>query len=164
MTELEKKGIYACALPMPGFDNPSSPEWINEIKRYVEQDTDDEIYLVGHSLGSTSILRYLENPDKRFNVSGAVLISTPTEKTVNKNLDSFFEHPFDFKSIKSNCKSFSIIHGDNDTHVSINEGINLAKALETSLIIIPNGGHLSGREGWYSLPQCLEALMKIFQT
>lgn len=164
MTELEKKGIYACAPPMPGFDNPSCAKWINEIERYAGQETMDEIYLVGHSLGATSILRYLENTDNKLVISGAVLVSTPTEKTANKNLDGFFKSPFNFGSIKSNCKSFSIIHGDDDNHVPINQGINLAKALNVPLIVIPNGGHLSGQEGWYTLPQCLEALMKILQT
>lgn len=106
MAELGKIGIYACALPMPGFDSPICKKWVDEIKRYAEGDLNDEIYLVGHSLGSAAILRYLENVVKGFVVSGAVLMSAPVEGTNHRNLDNFFEHPFDFESIKKTVRNF----------------------------------------------------------
>lgn len=163
MTELEKKGIYACALPMPGFDSPMCKKWVDEIKIHVEQDINDEIYLVGHSLGATSILRYLENETKGFTIAGSVLVSTPIEKTNNRDLDNFFEPEFDFGLINKNCKAFSIIHGDNDTFVSPIQAKRLSSALKCPLTNITNGGHLSGQEGWYTLPPCLELLMKMMK-
>lgn len=163
MTELEKKGIYACALPMPGFDSPLCKKWVDEIKAHIEQDINDEIYLVGHSLGGTSILRYLENKTNGLKIAGSVLVSTPIEKTNNRDLDNFFEPKFDFGSIKKNCKAFSIIHGDNDTFVSPVQAKNLSRALKCSPTYIPDGGHLSGQEGWYTLPQGLDLLMRMMK-
>lgn len=164
MTELEKKGIYATTLPMPGFDNPDCSKWVAEIKRQVEQDHDDEIYLIGHSLGSISILKYLEVTSKNFLVSGTILVSTPIKKTDIRNLDSFFEHPLDFKLIKSNCKAFCVIHGTDDTYAPFAQGKELSEILNCSLITIPNGGHLSGQEGWYSLPPCLDSLLEMMDS
>ena len=51
MGELEKHDIYACALSMPNPENPVCPEWIAEISRHVDQNNNDEVYLIGHSLG-----------------------------------------------------------------------------------------------------------------
>lgn len=50
MAELEKREIYACALPMPTPENPICAEWVHEIERQVIQTQEDDIYLVGHSL------------------------------------------------------------------------------------------------------------------
>lgn len=161
MIELEKKGIYASSLAMPGFDSPICKEWIEEIKFHVEKNINDEIYLVGHSLGATSILRYLEDVPTGTVVAGSVLVSTPIEKTDNQDLDNFFEPEPDYLKIKKNCRVFSVIHGDNDTVVSLIQAEKLASILHCPLISIPGGGHLSGHEGWYTLPQSLDALMKM---
>jgi len=114
MGELEKQDIYSCALPMPKPENPNCDEWIEEISRQIS--SEDEIYLVGHSLGSPAILRYLESP-KAKNIAGAVLVSCPSEKNENRKIDSFMEGMFDFEKIKSKCQEFTVIHGDNDSAV-----------------------------------------------
>src|SRR3989344_7039050 len=75
MTELDKLEIYACALSMPNSQNPVCSEWIKEIERHVEINKDQEIYLVGHSLGVTAILRYLEAKQTGHPIAGAVLVS-----------------------------------------------------------------------------------------
>ncbi len=70
MTELEKKDIYAAALSMPNAEHPTVAEWLGEIKRHVDHNQNDEIYLVGHSLGVPAILRYLEKSEVG-NIKGA---------------------------------------------------------------------------------------------
>jgi len=159
MGELEKSDIYACALSMPSPENPACGEWVEEIHRHVERNKNDEIYLVGHSLGVPAILRYLESGSAGINIAGAVLVSGPCEKVKNnKKIDSFLDKPFDFKTIKSKAKKFTIIHGDNDPCVSLNNAEILSKELNGKLIVIPNGGHLNGGSGWFKLPECLESL------
>jgi uncharacterized protein len=160
MGELEKQEIYACALPMPKPDNPDCAEWVEEISRNVTGE--DEIYLVGHSLGSPAILRYLESPQAK-NIAGAVLVSGPSEKNDNRNIDSFMEGAFDFEKIKSKCKKFAVIHGDNDPAVPLNNAKFIADKMGCELIIIENGGHLNGSSGWIQLPQCLEVLNKMIK-
>lgn len=159
MGELGKSDIYACALSMPSPENPVCGEWIEEIARHVERNKKDEIYLVGHSLGVSAILRYLESAPDGINIAGAVLVSGPCEKIKNnKKVDSFLKKPFDFITIKSKAQKFVIIHGDNDNHVPLNNAEKLSKELNGKLIIIPNGGHLNGSSGWRKLPECLESL------
>lgn len=158
MAELEKLDVYACALSMPNPEDPVCKDWVEEISRHVERNKDDEIYLVGHSLGVPAILRYLENIRSGIMISGAVLVSGPSEKHKIKKLDSFLDQEFDFEKIRSKCKAFSIIHGDNDPVVPLSNAKILSGKLKGELILVKNGGHLNGSAGWTSLPQCLEAL------
>jgi len=161
MGELEKMDIYACALAMPDPANPICDEWIKEVARQVERNQDDEIYLVGHSLGVPTILRYLEESTMT-NVQGTILVSGPSEKNNNRKIDSFLEKPFNFEAIKSKAKRFSVIHGDNDPNVPLANAEFLTDKLRADLVIVPNGGHLNGSGGWLVLPQVLEALRKMF--
>lgn len=142
---------------MPGFEKPLCQEWVNEIKREVGLNINDEIYLVGHSLGGTAILRYLEErQDKR--VSGVVLVSMPIEKTKIDEINNFFEKPLNYVNIKSKGPKFIVIHGENDTYVPSQQAERLSESLECELVLVPNGGHLSGNEGFHALPEVLEAL------
>ncbi len=158
MAELDKQDIYACALPMPNPWNPSPEEWGKEIARQVEQGAQDEIYLVGHSLGVPAILRYLESADNIHGVAGLVFVAGPVIPIGKDKVDRFLNDPFNFEKIKSYNLKIVVIHGDNDPSVPM-ENANLIKdKLDAELVIVPNGGHLSGHEGWLELPQVLEAL------
>ena len=161
MAELEKLDIYACALPMPHPEYPSVAGWLDEIERHVRINEDDEIYLVGHSLGVPSILLFLESSEVK--IKGAVLVSGPLELTNNEKVNPFLENGFDFDKIKSHTKKFAVIHGDDDPLVPLSDAKNLASNLNCHLEIIPNGGHLNGSSGWTSLPEVLTLLVNMME-
>ncbi len=161
MAELEKLDVYACALAMPDPELPICSEWVEEIARHVEKNKKAEIYLVGHSLGVPAIFRYLERALPDINIAGAVLVSGPAKKNTNSKITNFLETPFDFQKIKQNCSRFTVIQGEDDSVVPQEDAQFLSQELG-ELILIPNGGHLNGSSGWFSLPQALEALTKMF--
>ncbi len=163
MGQLEKQDIYACSLAMPSPDMPLCTEWVEQIARHVEMFVGDEVYLVGHSLGGPTILRYLES-DRALPVQGAVLVSSPTEKNQNRKIDSFLETTFNIEAIRVMCQKFAVIQGDNDTSVPMANAEYLAGALDAELILVPNGGHLNGSAGWFELPQCLEVLNRLMES
>ncbi len=165
MGQLAKADVYACALPMPTPSDPIKEEWIKEIQHAIPNPNED-IFLVGHSLGVPAILNYLESLPEGAKIGGAVLVSGPIEKIDTENPDSklrkidHFFHDFDFNKIKNSCLQFSVIHGDNDPKVVFeNHAIPLSEKLSCELISIPNGGHLNGNSGWYELPEAFTALM-----
>lgn len=163
MRELAKKDIWACALPMPTPDKPQKDEWVKTVTDAVGN-PNEEIFLVGHSLGVPTILRYLETLDKNKKIGGAVLVSGPAfEIKKHGYVNKFLDTPFNFEHIKNVCKSFVVVHGDNDPNVPFSDAEYLSKNLSCSLISIPNGGHLAGHDGFYELPQLLEALEKIIK-
>jgi predicted alpha/beta hydrolase family esterase len=162
MGELDKKGIWAAALPItiPDPEAPVCTEWVRQLQQYVEDSKNDEIYLVGHSLGATTILRYLQmiSDNTAITFPGIVLVSGPIESLDRPALENFLDKPFDFEMIKTKAKQFAVIHGDDDQRVPLRHGEKLSKELGVELIVVPNGGHLNGKSGWHTLPQCLDAL------
>ncbi len=162
MEELEKQDVYACALAMPNPNDPMPSEWVKEIKRHVEGNPRDQIYLVGHSLGVPAILRYLEKANVK-NVKGIVLVSGPFLKATRKRINRFFTKSFDVKAVRSRVKKVTVIHGDNDPFVPLEQGEMLAQELGGNLVTIKNGGHLNGSAGWLTLPACLDALLKMMK-
>jgi uncharacterized protein len=159
MGELEKRDIYACALSMPSPEKPVLAEWIGEIGRHVERNKDDEIYLVGHSLGVPAILRYVMTIPSGRQLAGLVLVSGPCEPVGNIKIEGFLKESFDFAAVRSKVSKRTVIHGDNDPLVPLVQAEKLSKGLGAKLIVIKNGGHLNGSSGWFSLPECLEALL-----
>lgn len=163
LAELEKRDIYARAISMPSPENPICIEWVKEIKRHVEGNKDDEVYLVGHSIGASAILRYLESEGIKSITTGAVLVSGLCERSENEKINNFLDRSFDYSSIKSKVKKFAIIHGDNDPNVPLSDAKKLSKVLGGKLTVIHGGGHLNGASGWNSLPQCLDALVDMMK-
>lgn len=165
MEELSKNHIYACSLPMPMPDLPEKREWIKSINEAVGI-PNEEILLVGHSLGVPAILRYLETLDKDAKIGGVVLVSGPVsliEENGYEQVNTFLEGSFDFDHIKNVCNNFVVIHGSNDTNVSFTDAELIAKKLSCELISIPNGGHLNGSAGCFKLPEVLDSLLKMIK-
>lgn len=160
MAELEQLEIYAYALAMPNPEHPVKADWVAEITQAIAKNPGDEIYLVGHSLGVPAILRYLESESAQV-INGAVLVSGLIEKIQKPEIESFLETPFDFAAIKSHCRQFAVIHGDDDPNVPPAQASLIAESLSCPLIWVKNGGHLNGSSGWLQLPECLTALQNI---
>lgn len=161
MGELQKIGVYACALSMPHQNNPTCSEWVEEIRRHVEGNKDNELYLVGHSLGVPTILHYLEQASPTVHIKGAVLVSGPSEKISNEKAKGFLNTPIDFARVKEHATHFAVIHGDDDPVVPLQNGAFLAEKLGCDLVIIHEGKHLNGGAGFYQLPECLEELKRM---
>jgi len=165
MSELQKLDIYALALSMPNSDNPILNEWLEEIERYVERYKDDEVFLVGHSLGGLAILRYMEKYSCK-NIKGVILVSTPCnfyEKDETKNIFTFFKDTINWNILKNKNLKIAVIQGDDDSVVPMADGEEIARELNGNLVIIPNGKHLNGSAGFLKLPQCLEKLIDFLE-
>lgn len=169
MRELDRLDVYACALPMPTPKEPKCDEWVEEISRNIPE-VNKDIFLIGHSLGCVAILNYLEtlNTDKK--LGGIFLVAGPSEKleienpnSVIRKIDNFFNQPFLFEKIKNTAEHFVIIHGDNDENVPLWHAEKIAKKLDGELVVVKNGGHLSGWNGFNELPELLESFKKMMK-
>jgi len=161
--QLEAKG---CRVIVPQFPSPpvvpaKITEWFEVLKNY-EQDIDENTILVGHSLGSVFALRVLEQ--LKHPVRAVFLVGTPIGVKPIANYDrdnSFSGFDFDWDKIKSNSKSFTVFHSDNDPYVGLENGKELAKELGVELTFIPNAGHFNKKAGYLSFPDLLEKVRKI---
>jgi len=75
---------------MPSPESPSLNDWMAEVKRYIDRDINDDIYLVGHSLGGTAILHYLEKFNSP-NLKGAIIVSAPCNQNSNEKIKEFLK-------------------------------------------------------------------------
>ncbi len=162
MSELEKQDIYACSLPMPSPQAPKLSEWLEEIERHITKNKEDDIYLVGHSLGGTAILRYLEKYDSP-NIKGVIIASAPCHQNENEKIREFLLDDFDWMKIKNKSPKVIVIHGDNDPFVPVSDAKETAEKLGGKLILIPNGKHLNGSAGFDKLPEALSAILEIIK-
>ena len=152
-----------------------------------------EIYLIGHSRGGGIALLQSDNGSIRKIATWAAIATIEDRFPTGKELIAWKTNGVYFRenqrthqqmphfysqyesylkyaqrlNIESYCRNSNIptviIHGDKDVSVSINEGKQLAKWLETNLTVIPNEQHTFGStQPWVkvNLPSGLEIVCR----
>ena len=157
--ELVKKGFEVFMPAMPDTKHPKRDGWIGELAKTVGK-PDKDTYLVGHSLGNITILRYLESLKPEDEIGGAVLVAGFSSDIGFEEIKSFLEKPVEWDKIKKHCNKFVAIHSDNDPHVPVKEGEIFRDKLGAELIIKHNLGHLGIDDNITELPEVLESLLK----
>ncbi len=172
MEELAKNKIFACALAMPNPKNPSVPEWIEEISHAVNNAPDDEIYLVGHSLGATAVMKYLESIPNEKKVSGVVLISgliSPLDPENSKSnyraIDSFVVPSIYFEKVKNKSDKFILLHSVDDPAVPFAHAEIISKELNCKLVKVDKYKHffILAEPICYQIPELLKIIDEILE-
>lgn len=106
---------------MPNKDAPEIENWVKHLAKFI--DMEDDNYLIGHSIGCQTILRYLENKPEQAKIKGVLFVAgwlTLTD-TLNKEdqaiAKAWLETPIDMRKIKIKAKKFISIFSDNDPYV-----------------------------------------------
>lgn len=144
--ELEAKGFEVEVPEMPETANPKLTGWLPKLKEVVGSPTED-VFLVGHSLGCITIMRYLETLSSNEKVGGVVFVAGFTDDLGYKELSNFFETPIDFDKIKTKANQFTAIASDNDPYVSLKYADILKEKFGAKVIIKHNMKHFSGTIG-----------------
>lgn len=105
--KLEDKGYEVVVPEMPETDFPKFEKWLIKLREVVEE-PNENVYLIGHSLGCITILRYLESLKENEKIGGAILVAGFTDNLGYEEIKSFFETPIDFEKNKN---SLSEIRG-----------------------------------------------------
>lgn len=170
MGELAKNHTFACSLPMPNTNDPLASEWVTTMHSYIEPN--EEVFIVGHSLGGPAVLRYLESLPDKVMVGGVLLVSPVFEKLDVEDLssdfrkiDNFFTTEFNFKKIKECIKKSIIVHGGKDPIVPLAHSEKISQGLDSELVVVENGDHFSQKTEpiCYQLPEAFDALMKMIK-
>ena len=142
--ELESKGFEVKIPAFPDTEHPKQNAWVSVLAKEIGQ-PDENLFLVGHSVGCITIMRYLETLREGQRVGGVVLVAGFTEDLGYDEIKNFFETPIDFVSIKSKSKNgFAAIHSDNDPHVDLKHADVFKEKLGAEIIIKHKMGHFSG--------------------
>jgi len=157
--ELEKRGYQVTVPDMPDPDPPKLATWLPYLRKIIVQ-PDDELVLIGHSIGTVAIMRYLEALEVG-QVGKVILVAGFTDQLGFKELENFFETRLNFAKIKTKSKNgFVVIQSDNDPFVSEQYGERLKEELGAQLIIKHGANHMSGavdgEEACVELPEVIE--------
>ena len=162
---LGQQGFTVEVPAMPHPDEPTIEDWVGQLATIVGE-PDENTYLIGHSMGCQTILRYLANLENK-KVGGAVLVAgffelvpmdTDAEAAIVK---PWLETPIDFEKVKAATANITIILSDNDEWVPLERNKKLFEQyLSPQIIVEHNQGHFSGSSGIQKLPAALEAIEK----
>ena len=150
--QLESKGYKVWSPDLPNSDIPNQKDWLNTIFSNNSWEFNSESVLIGHSAGSTLILRILEQLPKETIVASAILVAGTVELGTKSEYfqykRSLVKDPFNWEKIKSQCNKFTFIHSNNDPYAcGSDQGEIMHKHLGGNLIIKPDEGHFNLEKG-----------------
>lgn len=156
-SQLEAKGITVDVPEMPSPDEPQLKDWLTRLQEVIGE-PDEHVALIGHSLGSVAVLRYLESLPKDAKVGKVILVAGFTDQIGFREFDNFFKKPLDFEKIKGkSADGFMAIQSNDDPFVNEQYGTRLEEDLGAELIIKDAVGHMSGplddKESCTELPE-----------
>ena len=165
--KLEEKGFEVINPAMPDTKNPKLKKWLTHLNKIIKK-PDKNLYLIGHSLGCITILKYLESLGSSNKIGGAILVAgfskELTYKGYKNELSNFFQIPVNWNKVKKNCNKFIVLQSNDDPYVSINHAYILKEKLNAETIIQNGMKHYSGDDGITKLPIVLNILLKISKS
>lgn len=141
--ELTAAGFEVAVPQMPQTDMPNLSLWLPELRKVAGQPSED-LFLVGHSAGAITIMRYLEALPENQRVGGIVLVAPFINDLGHPELKNFFLNPLDFGHIRSHTDNIVLIESDDDPLIPLLHGVILKEKLGSELIIKHKMQHFSG--------------------
>lgn len=146
-TELRDDGISVKIPKMPNTNRPKIEEWNKYLAKVVGK-PDENLFLIGHSIGGRLLLRYLEEIDAK--IGGAIIVASWLDKRVKpfklksnaKMMAPWLDTPIDWKSIKRHANQFTAIYSDNDAYVPMSAAQMIRRKLNAKVVVLHNKGHI----------------------
>jgi len=163
-SRLTERGWEVDVPAMPRPNAPDLSRWLSTLQKHIGAPTAD-LFLVGHSIGCATILRYLEALEEEVMVGGVVLVAGFTDDLGYNELRSFFLAHFDFLRIQGRTNHTVAIHSDDDPFVPLQFAKVFQEQLKASIIVKHAMKHFSGpvdgEESCTELPEVVESLFSM---
>lgn len=146
--ELTKLGVDFEIPNLPGGEHPHAEMWLGKLHKVISK-SDKPLVLVGHSLGTRTILLYLERYKPRVEV--VLLIAAFANRLENAQkfdrdaYPDFFEHLVDIEAIKPLAKTWIVMHSKDDG-LDYEQGVEIAEELGAKLVTYEDRDHFSDPE------------------
>lgn len=161
--QLETSGFTVEVPEMPNTDSPLVDEWVNRLSETVGSFGSDEVYLIGHSLGCITILKYLETLSREQRVKACVFVAgfgRRFEKYQGSH-DSFFDQDLDWSKIVQHSDNFVAVHSKDDQNVGYEELTIFEDKLNAKTILLDGMGHFGSQDGVFEVPTVLSAILEL---
>lgn len=166
---LESDGHTVRVLKMPNPKKPTIRDWVATLQQAVKK-PDDHTFLVGHSIGCQTIMRYLETFSKGETVGGALFVAPWfTLKGLETNEDRdiarpWIETPIDTDDVVAHVRSIFALFSNNDPYVPIANAAEFERRLNAWTRTERKAGHFMTEDVFDQLPQGLAALREMIES
>lgn len=161
--QIEDEHTAVTLIPFPDSEHPNVDAWQKVLDEQIPN-VNENTYFVAHSLGVITLLHFLQRHNYQ-HIGGMILVSgfsgplsdiSPLDTYIAKSkVDTSY-----FKDIKKKLVYLS----DNDDLVPPKRTVQLAKDIDAPYVIVPNGGHFLGREGYTAFPQVVNSLKEMLEN
>lgn len=159
--ELEARGFAVSVPQMPEAATPKIELWVPKLAEVIGE-PDEELVLIGHSIGVQTILRYLVSIDKKIGGLVAVAgffslipgsIGSADDEAV---AEPWLTTPIDTDKAKANAGKVTALFSDNDRFVPLENAEFFKDRLGAETIVLHDRGHMGGSDGVTELPEILD--------
>ena len=169
--ELEKRGFTVVMPEMPEPLEPRIDEWVSFLGEQVGM-PDEDTYLIGHSIGAQTVIRYLASLPEGNRVGGAVLLAgwlNLTDAAYEDEDDReigrpWRETPIDWERAKGNARRFVAIFSDDDPVVPLSNQEIFREKLGADIVVEHGMEHFSAGAGVTELPSLLRAVLDMSEA
>ncbi len=157
--ELQKQGFTVIMPDLSNSGHPNRKEWLAEIAQSVQSVNTKDLVIVGHSLGVTSALDFIEQSSTSVkalvSVSGFAI-------DYGLGLNSYFlqEKTIDFSKVRPMLEKAVVFYADDDPYVTQEALEQLADVLNVQATVIQSGGHLNTERGYTKFPELLKKVIE----
>ncbi|MGE1114679.1 RBBP9/YdeN family alpha/beta hydrolase [Priestia megaterium] len=149
---------------MPNSSDPKKEEWLETLTNKIKN-LDNNAYFVTHSLGSITLLNYLEQLDPLPEFGGFILVSGFSERLSSlPSLDPFTVKAVNHQKIISATNLRAVIAAKDDYIVPFQLSENLSEQLNTSLYPVEKGGHFLEDDGFITFKLVYGILNNMMKT
>ncbi len=142
---------------LPESNHPDRALWLHTIQELVKDEDKNSLILIGHSLGVTTALDYIEQLDEP--IAGFVGVSGFVSDYGAKFNGYFLqEKTIDFDKVRHNVNKSVVVFGDDDPYVTQDALKEVADKLYVEPTIVKAGGHLNTETGFTEFPLLLELI------
>lgn len=165
-TKLSERDFDVQVLQMPTPETPKMETWIPYLASAIGN-PDENTFLIGHSMGVQTILRYLETIETP--IGGVIAVAgffTLRQGSIGgpedeKVAEPWLTVPMDLAKIKKNAANITAIFSDNDKFVPLENVDLFRKGLNAETIVIHNKGHMGSSDNVPELPEVLREIIRI---
>ena len=150
---------------MPETETPKLELWVPHLASVVGTPT-AETFLVGHSMGCQTILRYIESLPAKVQVGGALLVAgfmllaglSPKQELV---WNPWARVPIDLARVREDVRAVAAIFSDDDPFVPLDNVEVFRRELGATTVTLHAHKHFSEEDGVNELPEALDAVLKM---
>ena len=158
--KLASQGVKVTIPTMTADIVPESAAWLKVFNKTIKSPTDNTV-LVGHSLGCTAILNYLNQSSVHYKFKAIVLVAPFVRDIGIEEINDFINKDLNWDRIKKKVDKIVVVHSQDDKVVPITEGKYVANKLNAEMMEVEDYQHFSGGEGVTEAPPVLEAIEAI---